>query len=77
LKNSVFFHLPEGILLTIKDDEGKIVGCGGVKPFQNSTGIIKRFYIIPQLQEKVLQEPNQLWRESLAPDKFFYYKLAI
>jgi ribosomal protein S18 acetylase RimI-like enzyme len=118
---AAFFHLPKGIFLIVKNGEGKIVGCGGVRPFQNEMGIIKRFYIIASLRgtglakellDKIIeesknkgytqlvldvfytniraekfyekhgfikynQEPNQLWRESLSPDKFSYYKLII
>ncbi|MBI4066929.1 GNAT family N-acetyltransferase [Candidatus Gottesmanbacteria bacterium] len=41
-----YFHLPEGFMLLVKQD-GKIVGCGGIKPMTTTTGIIKRFYISP------------------------------
>ena len=118
---SAFFHFPEGFLMLMKDASGKIVGCAGVKPLKPSTGIVKRFYIAPELRgqglgkqllthvvkesrqrnytELVLdvyfnnmraakfyeqqgfirydQKPNDEWKESLAPDKYFYYRLFI
>jgi ribosomal protein S18 acetylase RimI-like enzyme len=47
-----FFHFPKGFFLIIKDDEEKVVGCGGVKPLNELVGIVKRFYIAPPLRGK-------------------------
>ena len=47
-----FFHFPEGFLLVIKDSEGKIMGSGGVVPFHDATGILKKFYLTPLLRAK-------------------------
>ena len=45
----IFFHLPDGFLLTISKDNA-VVGCSGVKPSAKEVGIIKRFYLAPELR---------------------------
>ncbi len=44
-----FFHFPDGFLLTANKDNA-VVGCSGVKPSSKEVGIIKRFYLAPELR---------------------------
>lgn len=78
---STFFHFPQGFLLVVKDENGKVVGCGGVKPLSTSIGVVKRFFIAPllrgknaskELLEKLIEESKKKGFSKLVLD--VYYK---
>jgi len=75
-----FFHFPKGFFFVIKDNEGKVVGCGGVKPLNDLTGIIKRFYVAPllrgkgfakELLDKVVEESKKKGFSKLVLDVYY------
>lgn len=54
-----YFDYPNGFLLVVKDKH-QLIGCGGIKPLDQTTGVIKRFYITPSYRgqgvaQKLLQ----------------------
>lgn len=38
------FHLPDGVLLLVLE-ENRVIGSGGIVPLGNREGVIKRFYV--------------------------------
>ena len=61
-----YFHFPKGFLFIMKDNDGNIVGSGGIKPLNNVKGILKRFYISSEYRGKGIAKKllNTIIKES-------------
>ena len=76
---SQLFHLPEGFLFVVLENE-QVIGCGGVVPHTNNIGIVKRFYIAPEyrgkgtaqvLLNKIIDEAKSRQMDKLILDVYF------
>jgi len=80
-----YFGYPHGFLLTVKDKQ-QLIGCGGIKPLNQTTGIIKRFYIVhkhrgqgvaAKLLQNLITESKQRHLNRLVLDVHFKNTRAI
>jgi len=52
-RDASMFVEPHGVFLVVRDDSGAI-GCGGIAPFDESRGEVKRMYVVPEARGRGL-----------------------